>query len=192
MLARKQAINAAKQSTTHLAMERSRLQQERTLALRRQDFPEVQRIDEKLAELNASLPSRDSRHEESASDNLAKINERNRKLNQEQVRRAERMEMERKRRERQLRAGTATPTPGGARDAAARLKAKMLANGNSRSVLFRCVTSDRVCVEWLVDDCLLVACPAVAVGCPTRPFDCCPASLFFAVCFLLTTALSPV
>ncbi|RPD61736.1 plus-3-domain-containing protein [Lentinus tigrinus ALCF2SS1-7] len=132
MLARKQAINAAKQSTTSLAMERSRLQQERTLAMRRQDYSEVKRIDEKLAELSASIPSRDSRHEESASDNLAKINERNRKLNQEQVRRAERMEMERKRRERQLRAGTATPT-GGALDAAARLKAKMLASGNSRA-----------------------------------------------------------
>ncbi|KAI0719836.1 plus-3-domain-containing protein [Cerioporus squamosus] len=132
MLARKQAINAAKQSTTYLTMERSRLHQERTLAMRRQDFSEVTRIDEKLVELNASLPTRDTRQEESASDNLAKINERNRRLNQEQVRRAERAEMERKRRERQLRAGTATPT-GGALDAAARLKAKMLANGNSRA-----------------------------------------------------------
>ena len=185
MLARKQAINAAKQSTTHLAMERSRLQQERTLALRRQDFPEVQRIDEKLAELNASLPSRDSRHEESASDNLAKINERNRKLNQEQVRRAERMEMERKRRERQLRAGTATPTPGGARDAAARLKAKMLANGNSRSVLFRCVTSDRV--GW--NGSLTIACLSHA---PPLPLDVPPVRSTAAplLCFFLLCAFS--
>lgn len=159
MLARKQAINAAKQSTTYLTMERSRLQQERTLAMRRQDYPEVKRIDEKLAELNASLPSRGPRHEESASDNLAKINERNRRLNQEQVRMAERMEMERKRRERQLRAGTATPT-GGALDAAARLKAKMLANGNSRLVLFRRVVSDRG-VWMVVDNCLLARMPPV-------------------------------
>ena len=176
MLQRKRDINAsANKSLTSLTMERSRLQQARTLAIRRQDYAEVAQIDAKLAELQANAPAKS--REESSTDVLAKLNERNRRLNQEQVRKAERAEMERKRRERQLRAGTATPT------AVDRLKAKMLANGNSRSVLFRCVTSDRVCVEWLVDDCLLVACPAVAVGCPTRPFDCCPASLFLLCAF---------
>ena len=134
MLARKQAINASKQSPAFLTMERSRLQQARTLAFRRHDHAEVAAIDAKLVEINASLPSRD-RQEESSSDILAKLNERNRKLNQEQVRKAERAEMERKRRERQLRAGTATPT---ALDAAGRLKAKMLGgDANSRLVSFR-------------------------------------------------------
>ncbi|KAI0767480.1 plus-3-domain-containing protein [Fomes fomentarius] len=126
ILARKQAINASKQSPAFLTMERSRLQQARTLAIRRQDYTEVATIDTKLAEVNAALPARD-RGQEGSSDILAKLNERNRKLNQEQVRKAERAEMERKRRERQLRAGTSTPT------AADRLKAKMLgADANSR------------------------------------------------------------
>lgn len=119
-------------------MERSRLQQARTLAYRRQDYAEVAQIDAKLAELQASAPAR----EEDAADVLAKVNERNRRLNQEQVRKAERAEMERRRRDKLLRAagsGAATPT-GGALDAAARLRAKMLGVGTSRSVfVFRCV-----------------------------------------------------
>ena len=119
-------------------MERSRLQQARTLAYRRQDYAEVAQIDAKLAELQASAPAR----EEDAADVLAKVNERNRRLNQEQVRKAERAEMERRRRDKLLRAagsGAATPT-GGALDAAARLRAKMLGAGTSRSVfVFRCV-----------------------------------------------------
>ncbi|KAI0752664.1 plus-3-domain-containing protein [Daedaleopsis nitida] len=127
MLARKQAINSSKLSPAFLTMERSRLQQARTLAIRRQDYAEVEAIDAKLVEVTASLPSRETK-EESSSDILAKLNERNRRLNQEQVRKAERAEMERKRRERQLRAGTATPT---AVDAVGRLKAKMLGSNSS-------------------------------------------------------------
>ncbi len=130
-------------------MERSRLQQARTLAIRRQDYTEVATIDAKLAEVNAALPARD-RGQEGSSDILAKLNERNRKLNHEQVRKAERAEMERKRRERQLRAGTSTPT------AADRLKAKMLrADANSRSVSFRCAVSNRVGVNGSLTICLL-------------------------------------
>ena len=49
-------------------------------------------IDAKLAELTASIPQ-DSKQENS-SDVLAKLNERNRRLNQEQVRKAERAELE--------------------------------------------------------------------------------------------------
>ena len=140
ILQRKRDINAsATKSGTSLTMERSRLQQARTLAFRRQDFAELAQIDTQLAELQASAatpaPSQDA-------DVLAKVNERNRRLNQEQVRKAERAEMERRRREKLMRAaagsGAATPTGGaggGAMDAAARLRAKMLGAGTSRSVL---------------------------------------------------------
>ncbi|KAM5545964.1 hypothetical protein V8D89_000090 [Ganoderma adspersum] len=131
ILQRKRDINAsANKSGTSLTMERSRLQQARTLAFRRQDYAEVAQIDAKLAELHASAPAR----EEDAADVLAKVNERNRRLNQEQVRKAERAEMERRRRDKLLRAagsGVATPT-GGALDAAARLRTKMLGAGTSR------------------------------------------------------------
>ncbi|KAL7284626.1 hypothetical protein ACG7TL_001922 [Trametes sanguinea] len=132
MLARKQAINASKQSPAALALERSRLHQARTLAVRRQDYAEVADIDARLAQLTALAPPREAQREEGSSDILAKLNERNRKANQEAVRKAERAELERKRRERSLRAGTATPT-GNLSDAASRLRAKMLGNvGASR------------------------------------------------------------
>ncbi|KAI0672359.1 plus-3-domain-containing protein [Trametes maxima] len=122
MLARKQAMQTSKQSPAHLAMERSRLLQSRTLAMRRQDYQEVDEIDSALAKLSALAPARDAQREESSSDILVRLNERNRKANMEAVRKAERAELERKRRERSLRAGTATPTLS---DAAGRLKAKM-------------------------------------------------------------------
>lgn len=152
MLARKQAIDTARHNTPNLTMERSRLQQARTLAQRRQDYAEVTMIDAKLAELTASIPQ-DSKQENS-SDVLAKLNERNRRLNQEQVRKAERAELERKRRERQHRAGTATPNP------ADRLKAKVLGTVSSRSVPFR--RADAKCiVEQLVDDRLPTCVPSI-------------------------------
>ncbi|CDO72114.1 hypothetical protein BN946_scf184962.g57 [Trametes cinnabarina] len=131
MLARKQAIQASKQTPAALAMERSRLNQARTLALRRQEYDEVAEIDARLAQLAALAPQRDAQREEGSSDILARLNERNRKANQEAVRKAERAELERKRRERSLRAGTATPT-GNPSDAANRLRAKMLGNAASR------------------------------------------------------------
>ncbi|KAI0327490.1 plus-3-domain-containing protein [Cubamyces sp. BRFM 1775] len=133
MLARKQAIQASKQSPAALAMERSRLHQARTLAVRRQDYAEVAEIDGRLAQLAALAPQREAQREPSSSDMLAKLNERNRKANQEAVRKAERAELERKRRERTLRAGTATPTLS---DAASRLKARMMGNASSRSVSY--------------------------------------------------------
>ncbi|KAI0634196.1 hypothetical protein C8Q77DRAFT_1110366 [Trametes polyzona] len=121
MLARKQAMQTAKQSSAHLAMERSRLHQAKTLALRRQDYEEVKQIEAQLSELASA---REAQREESSSDILARLNERNRKANMEAVRKAERAELERKRRERSLRAGTATPTSGAAADALARIRAK--------------------------------------------------------------------
>ncbi|KAI0827453.1 plus-3-domain-containing protein [Trametes gibbosa] len=119
MLARKQAMHTTKQSGAAMAMERSRLLQARTLALRRNELDEVAEIDVRLGEL---APVREAQREDSSSDVLMRLNERNRKANQEAVRKAERAELDRKRRERQLRAGTATPTLS---DAASRLKAKM-------------------------------------------------------------------
>jgi RNA polymerase-associated protein RTF1 len=113
MLARKSQINATRHSAASLTMERSRLNQARTLALRRQDYEEMATIDAQLAELAASNPVAQAR-EDDRTDILAKVNERNRKANLEAVRKAEQAEVERKRRERRLAAAaraTASPTP---------------------------------------------------------------------------------
>jgi hypothetical protein len=116
MLARKNNFQTGKPSAQFATMERSRLNQARTLALRRQDYTEVETIDQQLSELPAAA-SRD----EDISDMLAKVNERNRKANLEAVRKAELQEAERKRRERKSQAARAagTPTP---QDPSARLK----------------------------------------------------------------------
>lgn len=113
-------------------MERSRLMQARTLALRRQDYVEVDDIDAKLKEL--PVQSTREEEEESLADKLAKVNERNRKANLEAVRKAELLEVERKRRERKLHAtgsGVATPS-----DPSARLRTiPRMFNDTSRCVL---------------------------------------------------------
>jgi len=100
MLARKQMMSSKKQSTVSVRMERSRLTQARTLALRRQDMAEVRSIDAQLAELNAANP--EVGRGETATDIMAKVNERNRKANLEATRKAEQMEAERRKRERKL------------------------------------------------------------------------------------------
>ncbi|KAH7919395.1 plus-3-domain-containing protein [Leucogyrophana mollusca] len=119
MLARKNQLSNGAHSAAALTLERSRLMQAKTLAIRRQDYTEVAEIDAKLAEL--PVPVNIAREEENLSDRLAKVNERNRKANLEAVRKAEILESERKRRDRKLAAagasGTATPT-----DPSARLK----------------------------------------------------------------------
>jgi RNA polymerase-associated protein RTF1 len=106
MLARKSQLQVGNREGMSM-LERSRLMQERTLALRRQDYEEVTEIDAKLEEARSASPVK--RHDSSV-DLLAKVNERNRKANVEAVRRAEIAETERKRRERKL-AGRPTPTP---------------------------------------------------------------------------------
>ncbi|KAI6026028.1 hypothetical protein EDC04DRAFT_2721634 [Pisolithus marmoratus] len=117
MLARKNQLTH-QQSAAAITMERSRLMQARTLAMRRQDYAELQDIEAKLKELPVVQSTREE--EESLADKLAKVNERNRRANLEAVRRAE-FEAERKRRERKLAAaglsGTATP------ESSAKLKA---------------------------------------------------------------------
>jgi RNA polymerase-associated protein RTF1 len=133
LLARKTEIEhqAGKTTTQFATMERSRLNQARTLALRRQDHEEVEEIEQQLAQLPAGPGAR----EEDINDMLAKVNERNRKANLEAVRKSEIQESERKRRDRKLLAaahasGTSTPV-----DPSARLKTipKMF-NSISRSV----------------------------------------------------------
>jgi RNA polymerase-associated protein RTF1 len=97
MLARKNQLQA--KTTTLSTLDRSMLIQQRTLAIRRQDFAEVAEIDEKLA-ADAAKQQSSARHE--GVDLLARVNERNRKANVEAVRKAELEGAERKRRDRKL------------------------------------------------------------------------------------------
>ena len=84
-------------------MERSRLNQARTLAQRRNDWHEVAEIDAKLAEEAARTPVKEPAPKtNNVQDLLAKVNERNRKANMEAVRKAEMAEMERKKKGRKL------------------------------------------------------------------------------------------
>ncbi len=119
MLARKNQLQTATTKETGLStLERSRLIQHRTLALRRHDYSEVAEIDTKLEEANKALSP--VKHDNTV-DLLAKVNERNRKANIEAVRRAELVEAERKRKDRKLAARNGgTPTP--PVDPSARLK----------------------------------------------------------------------
>ncbi|KAF8836997.1 plus-3-domain-containing protein [Paxillus ammoniavirescens] len=118
MLARKSQLNQ-QHSAAAITMERSRLMQAKTLAMRRQDYAELNEIEEKLKELPIVQINREE--EESLADKLAKVNERNRKANLEAVRKAELIEAERKRRDRKLAAatGSSTLTPS---DPSARLR----------------------------------------------------------------------
>lgn len=95
---------SSKQSAVSVRMEKSRLTQARTLALRRQDLAEVRSIDTQLTELNAANP--EVEREDTTADIMAKVNERNRKANLEATRKAEQMEAERRKRERKLAAAT--------------------------------------------------------------------------------------
>ena len=102
MLARKNQLSSGvQQSSAAITLERSRLIQARTLALRRQDAVEVAEIDVKLAALPEVATTRTPEEDDVAA-RLAKVNERNRKANLEAVRKAELQEVERKRRERKL------------------------------------------------------------------------------------------
>lgn len=148
MLARKNQLQSHKQTTASLTMEKSRLNQARTLAIRRNDLKELAEIDEKLVVLIADLAERNRGKDDGRSDDvLAKVNERNRKANSEAIRNAELREAERKRRDRKLMAaggsGTATPTSLANFDPSARLKTiPKVFNSRSVSISFFC----RLCV----------------------------------------------
>jgi RNA polymerase-associated protein RTF1 len=118
MLQRKRQLqgdSGKPQAANWATLERARLTQERTLAIRRNDKEEVRILDAQLAVLALESPPAPTDSTEDASVLLAKVNERNRKANLEAIRRAEIQEAERKRRERRL----GTPT---ALDPSARLR----------------------------------------------------------------------
>ena len=95
-----------------LTLEKSRLHQERQLAVRRNDPADVERIDAQLAQLLGDSDHATRTTTNSDNEVIARVNERNRRANLEAVRKAEILEIERKRRERKLAAsanGTATP-----------------------------------------------------------------------------------
>jgi RNA polymerase-associated protein RTF1 len=120
MLARKSQLQISSKPTAMSAMERSRLNQARTLAQRRNDWNEVAEIDAKLAEAARTSEQEHPPRTDNVQDLLAKVNERNRKANMEAVRKAEMAEVERKKKERNLLAqngGRSTPV-----DPSARLK----------------------------------------------------------------------
>ncbi|KAF8266895.1 hypothetical protein EI94DRAFT_1802384 [Lactarius quietus] len=118
MLQRKRELQGdtgKSQAANWATLERARLTQERTLAMRRNDKEEVRNLDAQLAILAIECPPVPTESTEDASALLAKVNERNRKANLEAIRRAELQEAERKRRDRRL----GTPT---ALDPSARLR----------------------------------------------------------------------
>lgn len=107
MIARRAQMNKT-QSANATTLEKSRLLQARKLAIGRNDLVELAQIDKQLATLASE--SQPTRIAPSRTDELAKLNERNRRANIEAARKAEMLEHERKRRERKLAASrTATP-----------------------------------------------------------------------------------
>ena len=110
MLRRKNQLqgDAGKSQVNRMTLERARLMQARTLALRRNDKADAGMLDVQLAKLAVESSHPKPEHTEDACAFLAKVNERNCKANQEATRRAELQEAERKRRERR---GTPTVEP---------------------------------------------------------------------------------
>lgn len=70
-------------------IEKSMLQQQRVIAMEKGDFAEVEKVDERLDNLERVIQRNQKQTGESEMDKLAKVNERNRRLNVERVRRAE-------------------------------------------------------------------------------------------------------
>ncbi|TEB25534.1 hypothetical protein FA13DRAFT_1756583 [Coprinellus micaceus] len=108
MLERKKAMSSTPSIQT-LRMDRSKLNQQRSLALKRQDAKEVEILDAELARVQAQMDrlGADEVVGDTMDEKLRRVNERNRKANTESVRRAEVVEAERKRREREVMAKAA-------------------------------------------------------------------------------------
>ena len=107
-----------------LTIDRSRLNQQLVLAQRRQDEDEIRELRRQLNEIDAEIAAHDAAdapREETLTDKLAKVNERNRKANAESIRAAELREMERRRKEK-LAAANGSATPPTTFDPSARLK----------------------------------------------------------------------
>lgn len=114
MVARKKQLSGA--TTNGLStMDKAMLAQQRTLAVRRQDFKEVAMIDAKLEEAASKSPKKPEKL-----DAISMVNVRNRKANLESSRKAEQQEIERKKLERKM----AAENPDAAKpiDPSARLK----------------------------------------------------------------------
>jgi RNA polymerase-associated protein RTF1 len=114
MLEKKRALQAASGALTGqaLTLARSKLNQERLLAQRRNDWDEVKQIDAELAELAGDRSKTEGAEDkDDPAARLTRINERNRAANLEAVRRAELADAERKRLRRRLESRTATPDP---------------------------------------------------------------------------------
>ncbi|KZO90106.1 plus-3-domain-containing protein [Calocera viscosa TUFC12733] len=92
MIARKHRISG-KGNANQAYAEKSRLHQERALALARRDQEEVKRLDALIQSQGASSPAPNN-----IQDSLAKVNERNRKANLDRIRKAEAAEAEERRR----------------------------------------------------------------------------------------------
>ncbi|ODQ65320.1 plus-3-domain-containing protein [Nadsonia fulvescens var. elongata DSM 6958] len=86
LIERRQKMSS-KSSGANIVLEKSLWQQQRLIAVQKNDLAEVARIDRKLADLEKSINP--SKNFESPLDKLAKVNERNRKANQDFVRKAE-------------------------------------------------------------------------------------------------------
>lgn len=122
MVERKKQLSSNVDAQT-LRMARSKLNQQRSLALKRQDAKEVAELDEELAKVQAQIDyiGADDVVGTTMDEKLRKVNERNRKANVEAVRRAELAEAERKRKEREL-AAKAAAQGGAAAGAAIAMK----------------------------------------------------------------------
>ncbi|KAA8912124.1 hypothetical protein TRICI_003589 [Trichomonascus ciferrii] len=70
-------------------IEKSMLQQQRVIAMEKGDFAEVEKVDERLDNLERVIQRNQKQTGETEMDKLAKVNERNRRINLERVRRAE-------------------------------------------------------------------------------------------------------
>ena len=137
MINRKNALNPTAVQA-QIFNTRVRLNQEKNLAIKRHDYKEAETIEKELEALNAAHPElRREKPKDTSVDLLAKVNERNRKANLEQVRKAEAEIATRKRQERKAiaaaaAAGLAPPAPF---DVSARIKTVPKIN-HSRLVSF--------------------------------------------------------
>lgn len=97
------------------AIQRGNLRGAMQLAEKRGDQREIVEIKQKISELENNHPeyleSNKRGREEEGDDLVAKVNKRNRLLNEEAIRKAEAAETERKRRERRAKANGGTDTP---------------------------------------------------------------------------------
>ena len=159
MLARKSQLQVISKPIGLTTMERSRLNQARTLAHRRNDWGEVAEIDAKLEEAARTSEKEQPSKTKDVQDLLAKVNERNRKANMEAVRKAEMAEIERKKKGRKLLAQN------GPVDSSARLKT-LPRTFNANTPVTRLVTI--CCLIYNVDmDLLRPGTPATPAAAPT-------------------------